>query len=373
LIQNLFFPESGSKFSLVHLQLNQKKTSFTSGSMKLISRKKPFFEISPSLRSYLTHYSREQDLHVSYEDLGHTMETIPLVDKDGKDTLWVTCLYDNHHSDTIFRGLIEVYSQLKAAGDIPMTDHLYIERVDYCTFGNSNPYRIRIVNMFNDNHDHFYIKKADASRVVGLELEDILSPNRINYLTHKNTLVEEHIAGIPGDVFLRDQLQRPERNHVRLAKEFVKFNERCFVRLLGDMRSYNYVIDVTPDFEEEQYRVRAIDFDQQSYEGKTAVYYPHFFPDNQTVMDLCTELLNPQTIRQYQMEERALMSRRLKFAGQQIDHLMDAIYYSTLSTPEKTIELSAGLAKYHKNQEFLSCSSMGSLLLRHINQMLNQG
>lgn len=47
-------------------------------------------------------------------------------------------------------------------------------------------------------------------RVYGLELEHLLSPNRINYLMHRaGTLVEEHIAGIPGDVFIRDFLHRP--------------------------------------------------------------------------------------------------------------------------------------------------------------------
>lgn len=57
--------------------------------------------------------------------------------------------------------------------------------------------------------------------------------------------MEEHIAGVPGDVFIRDYLGRDDLNRVRIAKEFVKFSERCFIRLLGDMRSYNYVMDVT--------------------------------------------------------------------------------------------------------------------------------
>jgi hypothetical protein len=41
------------------------------------------------------------------------------------------------------------------------------------------------------------VKKADASRVYGLELEHLLSPNRLNFLTHGNTLIEEHIAASP--------------------------------------------------------------------------------------------------------------------------------------------------------------------------------
>ena len=137
-------------------------------------------------------------------------------------------------------------------------EHLVVDRIDYCQFGNSKPFRVRIVNQFNDNYDYFYVKIADASRVYGLELEHILSPNRINYLVDKTSLIEEHIAGIPRDTFIDNYINLPNFNKVRLAKEFVKFNERCFVRLLGDMRSYNYVVDVTPDFEEEQYRVRII-------------------------------------------------------------------------------------------------------------------
>ena len=60
----------------------------------------------------------------------------------------------------------------------------------------------------------------------------------------------------------------PSTNKIRLAKEFVKFNERCFVRLLGDMRTYNFVVDITPDIEDFQYRIRAIDFDQQAMKAE---------------------------------------------------------------------------------------------------------
>ena len=133
------------------------------------------------------------------------------------------------------------------------------------------------MNQYNDNYDYFYVKIADASRVYGLEFEDILSPNRINYVLNGFTLVEEHIIGIPGDQFIRENFDNPRTNTTRVAKEFVKFNERCFVRLLGDMRSYNFVIDTMEDFDDTQYRFRAIDFDQQCYEGKKNLYLPQFF------------------------------------------------------------------------------------------------
>ncbi len=128
----------------------------------------------------------------------------------------------------------------------------------------------------NGNYDYMHIKTPDASRVYGLGLDHLLLPNYISYLVDEDTLVEEHIAGIPGDQFIKDYLSFPNFNKVRF-KEFIKFNERCFVRLPGDMRSYNFVVEVTPDFEDKQYRIRAIDFDQQSYEGNKSVYLPQFF------------------------------------------------------------------------------------------------
>jgi len=48
------------------------------------------------------------------------------------------------------------------------------------------------------------------------------------------------------------------------------------IRLLGDMRSYNYVIVATHDFDHVVYKIRAIDFDQQCYEGNFKVYRPQF-------------------------------------------------------------------------------------------------
>ena len=166
------------------------------------------------------------------------------------------------------------------------------------------PFRIRITNQFNDNSDYFYVKHADASRIYGLELEHMLSPNRINYLARGNTLIEEHIAGIPGDVFINKYLDKSSLNKVRIAKEFVKFNERCFIRLLGDMRSVNYVVDVTPDFEEVQYRVRPIDFDQQTYQGKSKTYIAYRYDSNKAVTRLSFRHMNRETIAQYAEEER---------------------------------------------------------------------
>ena len=58
------------------------------------------------------------------------------------------------------------------------------------------------------------------------------------------------------------------------------------IRLLGDMRAYNYVIIPTHDFDQVVYKIRAIDFDQQSFEGDFKVYRPQLFKENKAVVNL---------------------------------------------------------------------------------------
>ncbi|XZF14985.1 hypothetical protein ACTHGU_02535 [Chitinophagaceae bacterium MMS25-I14] len=327
-----------------------------------ISRKKSNFPVNDTLRNYLVYYGREIELPVKYDDLLHFSGSVPVYDKNGKDTLWETALYNQTELHIIHEGLKKIYAILKTEGESSSHAHLHVERVDYCTFGNSHPFRIRIVNNFNDNYDYFYIKRADASRVYGLELEHILSPSRINYFVDRSTLVEEHIAGIPGDQFIQFHLSNPEFNKVRIAKELVKFNERCFVRLLGDMRSYNYVFDITPDFEEVQFRIRAIDFDQQSYEGKKTIYLPQFFKENYPLVQLVQQLLSADNIEQYRHEERALMVRRIKAAGKQLNAVLESMTQDTISLPEKVTQLKQELAQHYGESAFLDCRSMGEIV-----------
>lgn len=335
-----------------------------------ISKKKPNYPLGSGLRAYLQEYGRARTLPVMYEDLLYFEGTVSVYDKYGRDTLWETAMYRQPDLAELHEGLKHIYSILKAGGESPEhMQHLHIERIDYCTFGNSHPFRIRIVNNFNDNYDYFYIKKADASRVYGLELEHILSPSRMNYFTDRSTLVEEHIAGIPGDQFIQAYMENPGFNKVRIAKEFVKFNERCFVRLLGDMRSYNYVFDITPDFEEVQFRIRAIDFDQQSYEGKKNVYLPQFFKENNPLVQLVRELLSAGNIEQYKKEERALILRRSQAARQQLNALLANMETDTLSSPEKLKQLRTELAGFYSDAGFLHCESMGALVKRSLEQL----
>ncbi|MES2774616.1 MAG: hypothetical protein V4722_10550 [Bacteroidota bacterium] len=336
------------------------------------SRKKIIFPVNKALRNYLKDHGREVKLPVAYRDLLNFTYSIPVKDKHGKHTLWETVSYDLHQWDFVKEGLIQIYAILKTEGDLSFSKHLDVARIDYCTFGNSNPFRIRIVNKFNDNYDHYYVKMADASRIYGLELEHILSPKRITYLTYQDSLVEEHIPGIPGDVFISEHLHLPSTNKIRLAKEFVKFNERCFVRLLGDMRSYNFVFEVLPDIEDFQYRIRAIDFDQQSYEGRKNLYLPQFFKENRALVEMTLGLLNKESIEQYQTEERTIMAFRVASTRYRIMELLNIMSNDVISTPEKIYQLKHELAAFFGNHHFTRCTSMGQIVKLNLKQTLRK-
>ncbi|MCH2208906.1 MAG: hypothetical protein MK132_24005 [Lentisphaerales bacterium] len=340
--------------------------------MKLITRKKNFYPVSGNLEKYLERFGRVCDLPLDYDDLMRFDETMAVYDREDKPTLWHTAIYRTSIAEDLKKKLIIMYAQLLSDGDAHIIEHLSVDRIDLCAYANSRPFRIRIINKFNDNYDHFYVKKADSSRVYGLELEGLLSPNRINYLVHKNTLIEEHIIGIPGDAFISNQMKNGQLNKVRLAKEFVKFNERCFVSLLGDMRSYNYVVNVTPDVEEEQFRVRSIDFDQQCFEGDLKVYLPQFYPENNDIVNLCMELLNPKTVKQYQNEERSLIGRRFKYSNEQVLRLIKCMSNDTISTSANIDKLKKALADFHKSDNFLKCKNMGEIVLANINTLIDK-
>jgi hypothetical protein len=332
--------------------------------MAFISKKKLVYTIKEPLREYLINQGREVTLPITYEELHRFDNAIPFIDNHGKDTLWETVLHPQSEMTHVHEALKKIYALLKSSGDVSVIEHLYIDRIDLCTYGNTKPFRIRIVNKINDLFDYFYIKTADASRVYGLELEHLISPSKINFLVSKSTLVEEHIQGIPGDDFIKKNLIDPNLNAMRLSKEFIKFNERCLVRLLGDMHSSNFVVEVIPDFDEIHYRIRAIDFDQEAFESRSAIYMPQYFKQNNPIIQLGMKNLAPELEIQYQKEERSLIANRLKsiISGPPIRNLVKAMMQDEIAPKKNVHSLREDLSKLYNDKEFLACENMGEIL-----------
>jgi hypothetical protein len=334
-----------------------------------IAFRKPGYPVGPDLARYLAHHGRETALPIAYADLLRHDGLMAHQGADGKETLWTTVMLRPAELEDTHQRLVELYRILTADGK-PLP-HLRVASIDFCSFGNSQPFRIKILNQINDNYDYYYIKKTDASRVYGLELEHLLSPNKINYICTGSTLVEEHIIGIPGDDFIRDPRQYGGNfNPVRLCKEFVKFNERCFVRLLGDMRAYNFVVDVVQDFDQVQYRLRSIDFDQQCFEGRHRIYLPQFYKENLPFVDLAREHINPSTAEQYAEEERSLLRKRYQVAAEQVEELLDVMHGERISLPEHVALLRNELGTYHRCPDFRKCTTMGEILRLQLRVML---
>lgn len=336
------------------------------------SKKKVLFRVREPLLRYLMRYHRAKRLPLQYEELTRYESSAPLLDHDGHDTLWEAVYFSESDRPEVFHALTSMYALLKTGGDMSVVEHLTVARIDYCTFGNTKPFRIRIINRLNDNYDHFYVKRADASRIYGLELEELLSPNSVMYLVDGGTMIEEHIVGIPGDDFIKKHLEDDPFNQIRIAKEFVKFNERCFVRLLGDMRSYNYVVAVTPDIEGAQFRLRAIDFDQQSYEGRKSFYLPQYFKENNPIIQMGMKMLTHESVTQYQMEERSLIAARALATRSRLDALLECMVEDEISTNEKVQLLAKDLSDHHHNDIFLKCRTMGEIVSAHIQLLLQK-
>ncbi|MBA3545473.1 MAG: hypothetical protein H0T76_03220 [Nannocystis sp.] len=330
--------------------------------MAMISRKKRSYRVSDGLFRFLRSHGRAAELPVSYTDLTRYDDSTPVYDKRGRDTLWQSVLYPSSVRAEVHRDLVRTYASLRVMGNTSLMKHLVTDRVDVCTYGNTQPFRVRILNTLNENFDYFYIKNADASRIYGLELEHLLSPNRVDFLCDRQTLVEEHISGIPGDQFFRDHLKDNRIDEVRLGKEFVKFNERCFLRLLGDMHSSNFVVNVIPDFDETMYRIRAIDFDQQSYESRCNVYMPKYYPQNNPIIFLAIRCMTPESVRQYQEEEHTLLRHRARAEHESLGELLDVMAADELAPEEHVVRLGQELAHHHRDDRFLACRSMGALV-----------
>ena len=183
--------------------------------------KKPSYPINNLLSDYLGRFDRISKVPIVYDDLLRFSGFINVYDKQEEDTLWIRVYYNEFERMEIDLTLKKIYSLLHSDGNLDIIKFLNVDSIDYCTFGNSKPFRIKIRNILNDNYTHFYVKKADASRVYGLELEHILSPDKINFLVYGDTLVEEHIMG--NDLIAPDEHVQRLKNDLYLYTNDLNF------------------------------------------------------------------------------------------------------------------------------------------------------
>jgi hypothetical protein len=134
------------------------------------------------------------------------------------------------------------------------------------------------------------------------------------------------------------------------------------IRLLGDMRSYNYVIVPVHDFDHVVYKIRAIDFDQQSFEGKLKVYRPQFFKENYTMVELVQSKLQRDSVNQYKIEERSIVAKRIISSGDRINRLVNICKADDISLPEHIGLLGEQIYDLTMDTNFKKSKTMGQIL-----------
>ena len=108
---------------------------------KLILKKKPFFKISKSLEDFLKAYDRWINTPIYYDDLLRFSGSVAVHDANEIDTLWVRVYYTDTERREIDFNLKMIYSLLHSDGNESGIQYLNVDAIDYCTFGNSKPFR----------------------------------------------------------------------------------------------------------------------------------------------------------------------------------------------------------------------------------------
>ena len=116
---------------------------------KLMSKKKPTFPINEMLGKYLLKYNRTIKIPIFYDDLLRFQGSVTVYDKSDDDTLWIRTYYSEFDRQEIDKSLKKIYTMLHSDGNDATIPFLNVDAIDYCTFGNSKPFRIKIRNILN--------------------------------------------------------------------------------------------------------------------------------------------------------------------------------------------------------------------------------
>lgn len=108
---------------------------------------------------YLEKYHRITKTCVFYDDLLRFSGYITLEDAQGNDTLWLRVYYAEIEQKEIEKSLNKIYTLLHSDGDKDVLPILKVDSIDFCTFGNSKPFRVKVRNILNDNYTIFISKK----------------------------------------------------------------------------------------------------------------------------------------------------------------------------------------------------------------------
>ena len=77
---------------------------------------------------------------------------------------------------------------------------------------------------------------------------------------------------------------------------------------------------------------------------------------------MAAEHLSHETVRQYQLEERALIAKRIHSSHYRLSKLINALKEDSIAPIENIKSLRSELAEYHKQKDFLLCETMPQII-----------
>jgi hypothetical protein len=312
--------------------------------------KKENIDIEPEFYSLLLEQHIATALPISYYELLNYHFSTPIL-INGKASLWEKLNYNTTEYASITKKLQLLYTQLYNNLTSPM-----VEQISFCEYGNSFPFKITYAN-----GKIIYVKKPDASRLLGNILENVFNPDPpFKFLLHNNTFVETHIEGQEAFAWLKQlptaKYDKPQL--VQIAKAFVQFNQYCNLRLLGDMRNYNFHIIETNG----AFQFQSIDFDQQNFEEFLPFYFPAFYKDNVEFVNLVKNNLLPKQIQQAENETLVQIKQAITNNADFLEKLFMALESTELSFMYKAKRLAAALNTYWNTNTFSACTTMLQVL-----------
>ena len=82
------------------------------------------------------------------------------------------------------------------------------------------------------------------------------------------------------------------------------------------------------------------------------------------------KVLSPESVQQYQFEERAMMASRLRANRYRIKGLWDAVIRDIIAPQSHVEQLKNELAKHYNDPDFLKCRQMGAIIRTSLYRLL---
>lgn len=275
------------------------------------------------------------------------------------------------------RQIREVASHLWGGHDKPAEffQGMEIDRVEEIAHGRTYPYKFTLSFPGNVRRSIF-VKKFDETRLVGLELENILGPYKYPYSAGGCAIFEAEIPGVEAS-----RIDPAVKNTPQFQQELAAIDYRAFLKLIGDVSPLNYLVETTNqrNGSEQGYRMRIIDFDKLFATDKIGSPLRSGFVIGEEERATIIESIGQDAYESTIGLQREQMRRRYLQQEQRINDLLEIVGGSEACNADLRGEkgLAKRLSLYYDEQghanslPFYEASDMGELLGLHLREQLN--